>query len=128
MQQRGRLALMLLLAGVLAGCSVQPSEYRSDKEIPEGPGMISGQDGRLLLFSNTVQADDRPLLGRGRSGDGDAAPSEVGADEQAFREFQRFQEYQAWKEQARETGEYQEFREWLRWREYQRWEEEGAER
>jgi len=119
MQQRGRLTLVLLLGAALGGCAVQPAEYRSDREIPEGPGMVSGSDGRLLYFSDTAQSDSRSLFGGGRS---DASASEVGMDEQTFREFQRFQEYQEWKEQARDTGEYQEFREWLRWREYQRWE------
>lgn len=102
-----------MVALLLAGCNATPTDYRSQREIPEGPGMLSGEEGRFVLFE-----------GRRAGGGGEAAPGP--ADEQAFREFQRFQEYQAWKEQARESGEYQEFREWLRWREYQRWKEEGA--
>ncbi|WP_207062778.1 hypothetical protein [Motiliproteus sp. SC1-56] len=30
---------------LLAGCGAQPFDYQSDREIPAGPGLVSGQDG-----------------------------------------------------------------------------------
>lgn len=128
MQQSGRLLVTLAAAGLLAGCAAQPADYRSARETPEGPGMFSGEDGRLLLFSDSVSEgpDGQPLLGGSADGGEAAEPAE--ADAEAFREFRAFQAYQRWKEQAQGTGEYGEFREWLRWRQYQQWQEEDATR
>ncbi|GAA3527201.1 hypothetical protein [Zobellella aerophila] len=37
------LALSLMLS--LAACNGTPVRYHSDREIPEGPGLLSGPDG-----------------------------------------------------------------------------------
>lgn len=104
----GRLIIVGALAAVLAGCAASPTDYRSQREIPEGPGMFSGDDGGF-----TVIRDGRPA----------GTSSTASASEAEFREFQRFQEYQDWKQSAQETGEYQEFQDWLRWQEYRRWQQ-----
>ena len=47
-----RLALCCALLGaVLAGCAAAPFEYRSQREIPEGPGMFSGEEGAFVFRS-----------------------------------------------------------------------------
>ncbi|WP_306078777.1 hypothetical protein [Oceanimonas sp. CHS3-5] len=38
--------LLLLLA--LAGCNGTPAQYHSEREIPEGPGLLTGEDGAYL--------------------------------------------------------------------------------
>ena len=44
------LLITALLWLPLAGCSsMQPYQYHSDREIPEGPGLISGQYGSFKL-------------------------------------------------------------------------------
>ncbi|PWG62557.1 hypothetical protein [Sediminicurvatus halobius] len=111
----GRLIIVGALAAALAGCAASPTDYRSQREVPEGPGMFSGGDGGF-----TVIRDGRPLGGADADADADADASPGDAE---FREFQRFQAYQQWKETARETGEYEEFQDWLRWQEYRRWQE-----
>ena len=52
MQTNGRRWCIVLLAVVAAGCGAQPANYRSAAEIPEGPGMLSGQEGGFALYSN----------------------------------------------------------------------------
>lgn len=37
------------LAAALAGCAAAPSEYRSQLEILEGPGMFSGEEGAFVF-------------------------------------------------------------------------------
>lgn len=49
------------LAAALAGCAAAPFEYRSSLEIPEGPGLFSGEDGAFVLRP--------PQAGRSASGD-----------------------------------------------------------
>ena len=44
-----RLAACLAAAAALAACSAAPFEYRSQTEIPEGPGMLSGEAGAFSL-------------------------------------------------------------------------------
>ncbi len=44
-----------LLAATLAGCASQPLEYRSQLEIPEGPGMFSGEDGAFVFRTRAAR-------------------------------------------------------------------------
>jgi hypothetical protein len=37
------------LGAALAGCAGAPFEYRSQLEIPEGPGLFSGEEGALVF-------------------------------------------------------------------------------
>lgn len=47
-----RQALCLALLGAaLAGCAAAPFEYHSQREIPEGPGMFSGEEGAFVFRS-----------------------------------------------------------------------------
>ncbi len=45
-----RQALCLALLGAaLAGCAAAPFGYHSQREIPEGPGMFSGEEGAFVF-------------------------------------------------------------------------------
>lgn len=46
------LALILLMLLVLAGCAASSSNYtyHSNREIPEGKGLFSGEDGEFTLY------------------------------------------------------------------------------
>lgn len=100
------LLLVFLTVVLLTGCVGQPTEYHSQRETPEGPGMLSGEEGEWVLFDE--QRHQR---------NGDTSSGGLLSDEAEFREYQK------WREQARESGEYEEFRDWLRWREYRRWQD-----
>ena len=39
----------LLPVLLLAGCSALPLEYHPGNEIPHGPGMLTGEDGAIVL-------------------------------------------------------------------------------
>ena len=44
--------LMLFAASVLASCAnSQPYEYRRIDEVPDGPGLFSGEDGEFTIYS-----------------------------------------------------------------------------
>lgn len=43
-----RLLALALAAAALAGCAAVPLEYHSQREIPAGPGMFSGEPGAFV--------------------------------------------------------------------------------
>lgn len=50
---KARLRLMLLVAacGVMASCArLTPLDYRAIDEIRPGPGLLSGADGRFVIY------------------------------------------------------------------------------
>ena len=91
------------LALVLAGCGAEPFEYHPQTEIPEGPGMLSGEEGAFLLYSDKKKKAEK--------------------SSEEFREFQDFQEFRRWKESDQNTAEYREFQEWREWKTYKTWKE-----
>jgi hypothetical protein len=84
-----------LAAAALAGCAAVPFDYHSQREIPRGPGMFSGEEGAFVLRAKEPRA---------------AQPNES----QDYREFQRRDEA------GKETAEQREFREWREWREWRK--------
>lgn len=117
--------LMAFVIAALFGCAGRPFDYHSGNEIPEGPGVFSGEDGEVTLFSTgsgNPAAEKRP-----------AGEEPVTADEE-YREFQEFQqwkeekaefeEFRKWKKSREGSAEYREFQEWQRWQEFRRWQQE----
>ncbi|OGI70040.1 MAG: hypothetical protein A2W18_03440 [Candidatus Muproteobacteria bacterium RBG_16_60_9] len=98
----GKLLLFALLAVVLAACSAKPFEYRSQTEIPEGPGMFTTKEGAVVLYSDKDTKTART-----------AAAAPAPAD---YREFQDFREFKRWREANRDSAEYREFRDWQEWK------------
>ena len=40
---------LLLLALLAAGCAAEPVAYHSGNDIPDGPGMLTGEKGAVVL-------------------------------------------------------------------------------
>lgn len=93
----GRVVRLSLLAVFLAGCSATPVDYRPASEIPEGPGMFSGEEGAFTLYSDENKAK---------------------ASEES-REYRDFLEFKRWKESAKESAEFREFQDWREWKQRQ---------
>lgn len=87
-----RLALSLALGAALAGCSAAPFEYHSQREIPKGPGMFSGEEGVFTFRSgDTARSSDYEEFKRWK---GSAERSEQ-------REFEDWREWREWKKRQR---------------------------
>jgi hypothetical protein len=95
----------------LSACGGKPFEYRSSTEIPEGPGLLTGEQGAIVLAG---PASTRTPGSPGRRGDALApADSAEFADYEAFREFRRAKENR--------SPEYREFLEWKEYQQYRDW-------
>jgi hypothetical protein len=46
-----------LAAAALAGCGAMPFDYRSQREIPAGPGMFSGEEGAFVFRARPAAAE-----------------------------------------------------------------------
>lgn len=91
------------------------SEYHPRTEIPDGPGMLSGEEGAFVLFSDRTRTDTEVATDRSKSVAAlRAGVAQSGVDE--YREFRAFQEFKRWKELNRDTPEYGEFHDWREWR------------
>ncbi len=113
--------LIALLAIVMTGCAAKRFEYRSATEIPEGPGMLSGEKGAFVLYSDSdVQggvATAAPNASSSSAASATAATSAPATDA----ERREFEEFKRWKEANRDSAEYREFREWQEWKAFQAW-------
>lgn len=95
----------VVLALGLAACGT-PTEYRHPGEIPEGPGMFTGEDGVARLSTDGEDAGEANPEASERSG----CECPDGEELEAYREFLR------WKAEAVGTPEYREFQDWREWR------------
>jgi hypothetical protein len=97
-----------VLALGLAACGT-PSEYRHPGEIPDGPGMFTGEDGVARISTDGEDAEA-----------GSAQPSERGGCECADGdELEAYRAFLRWKAEAVGTPEYREFQDWREWRRQQ---------
>lgn len=45
-----RMGIVLILGALMAGCAhLHPLAYHDDNQIPQGPGLLSGEDGAFSL-------------------------------------------------------------------------------
>jgi hypothetical protein len=107
----------VLLAAALAGCGGTPFAYHSQREIPEGPGLLTGESGGLVYSSKRVKAVPPPATAQTVAGDAAGAASGQSLEFREFREFRR------WKETASDTPEFREFQDWREWKAYRSWKE-----
>jgi len=141
LQGAGLILMTFTLAG-MCGCGAKSYDYHPHHEIPEGPGVFSGDDGALHIYkSKEAAADD--AAGEATAApyahkDADvSAPAATGTEKQVPPEYKDFMEYQAWKQEKADfenfqkwkqsnkgAKQYQEFLEWKRWQEYRRWQEQ----
>ena len=84
---------MACVLALAAGCGAQPVEYRSQNEIPSGPGLFSGSDGEFVLRIGAASPAGRDDFERWKKG-------AEGSDE--YREFQDWREWREWRRQQRE--------------------------
>lgn len=111
--------LSVLLAAALAACGGKPFEYHSGNEIPQGPGLLTGESGAVVLYSDKkVKADPPPATAQAVAGEA------AGVSPEEFREFQEFREFRRWKESTRDTPEFREFQDWREWKSYRSWKEQ----
>lgn len=106
-----RLALIALVgvAGALAGCgTAKPVPYHSAQEIPQGPGMLSGDEGAFVfrVGGSAPAKSMSPAINTPPSG--------------SREEFEAFREYQKWKGTAGSGAELREFQDWREWQEWRK--------
>jgi len=129
----------------LPGCGSKPFVYNPPSEIPDGPGVFSGDDGEFTLYdskndkggkkSKAAAEADVPaaeISGAEKTGAAVAAGEKI-QDSKEYLEFQEFQEweknkrgfkeFQEWKKSKQGAKEYQEFQEWKKWKEFKKWQE-----
>jgi len=117
---------MILLPVLLAGCGLKHEPYQSDREIPEGPGIFTGEDGGLTYSGDPLGLkDEDESADTAKEG---AKPSDAtgSADFSDYEEFQQYKEFQRWKENAQGSSEYREFQDWREWKEYRRWQRQKS--
>jgi len=125
---------------ILLSCGGKSFDYHSGNEIPEGPGVFSGQDGEFTIYdSKTGWLGEKPEEGEGagrqvseKTGTAEAAGA-LSTETDEYKEFQEFQqwkqeqkefeEFEKWKKSKQGAKEYQEFLEWKKWREFKKWQE-----
>lgn len=142
----GLLCVVVIAAGLMGcGGKGETFEYHDISEIPEGPGLLTGDDGEFTVYDSKKggpvwkQAQtESPEAPAGSEPSGTKAPAVTGAAEtksaispeeaQEYQEFQEwkkeqkaFQEFQEWKKSSTGSAEYQEFREWQEFKTYQEW-------
>jgi len=43
---------VLIIGGCLLACTASTNDYLSHEEVPEGPGLLSGEDGVFVIFEH----------------------------------------------------------------------------
>ena len=116
----------------LPGCGGKPFVYYPPSEIPEGPGVLSGEDGEFTLYDSKSDKGGKKSKAAVEAG---ASAAEIsGADKTDAavaagkkmpdnKEYLEFQEFQEWKTSKQGAKEYQEFQEWKKWKEFKKWQQ-----
>ncbi len=104
-------AATLVFTGVLGACAGTPFQYRPPTEIPEGPGLLTGERGAFVLRG----AEPAPAASS-------AAPAAAPGPNTDFDEFDAYRNFRRAKSER--SLEYREFLEWLEWKRYREWKSE----
>lgn len=117
--------LAVALSLTVAGCGARYARYHSGAEIPDGPGLFSGEKGAFVFHSGRQDKIETPApsvseeVKAGVDGTGATAAPVTNAPTSA--EQQEFEEFKRWKAANRDSAEYREFREWRDWKAFQAW-------
>lgn len=103
---------LLLMLG-LAACSATPFDYRAQNETPEGEGMLTGDDGAVVLSNDDDERTDAPAPEREQPNTASVCECVDASEMDDYRRFLR------WKADVVGTPEYREFRDWREWRRQQ---------
>lgn len=134
------MCLLSIALLTLPGCGGKPFDYTPSSEIPEGPGVFSGEDGEFTLYDSKSGKDGKGSQAAAeadakvveKSGAAIAAGGRMPGsnDTREFQEFQEwkkekteFKEFEEWKKSKQGAKEYQEFLEWKKWKEFKKWQE-----
>lgn len=143
----GLLCIAVIVAGLMGcGGKGESFEYKDISEIPEGPGLLSGEDGEFTVYdskkggafwkqakteSPEAAAASKPADAKTPAVTGEAAETKPAITPEEAKEYQEFQEwkkeqkafreFQQWKRSNTGSAEYQEFREWQEFKTYQEW-------
>lgn len=102
-------AAAFVLTGMLGACAGMPFQYRSPTEIPEGPGLLTGERGAFVL----------------RGAEPSAPAAAQRAEPASNADFDEFDAYRNFRRAKSERSvEYREFLEWLQWKRYREWKSE----
>jgi hypothetical protein len=120
------LIVSALLLAVLAGCGGVPSHTQRRDEIPDGPGLFSGEKGHFVIYSDEEKKKQATSVAAGDRSESDAParPESPASTQDEFQEFKEYEEYRRWKEAAKDGPEYREFQEWREWKAYRAWKEQ----
>ena len=110
-----RISFLLLAATLVNACATSPSQdsdFVVYGEEPEGAGLFSGEDGKIVLFEDAASPQNDP-------GDGVDAAAEMSASD-----WQEFSAFKRWLK-ARQTRDasYQEFLQWRQFEAYKNWQD-----
>ncbi|MGI9304922.1 MAG: hypothetical protein ACR2RB_19785 [Gammaproteobacteria bacterium] len=117
---------LVFLGSACAGFEPLEPEVGSPRGIPEGPGVLSGEEGGVgYAFGKKKkkEADDQHTATA-------AQPTDSGMSSQAVQEVTELEEYRRFKEWQKakhdpESTEYKEFQRWKEWRAYQEWQRQS---
>lgn len=103
-------AALVVLSAVLGACGGTPIRYHPPTEIPQGPGLLTGERGAFVLG------------GEQRGGALPEGPKAPPAAAQPNADFDEFDAYRSFRRAKSERSlEYREFLEWLEWKRYREW-------
>jgi hypothetical protein len=102
-----------IAAVVLTACGGKAFQYRSQNEIPAGPGLLTGEEGAFVLHRSPSAQATASTAAKDQ-----APPAAAGETQTSDREFEAYREYRRAKDQR--SAEYLEFREWIEWKAYLR--------
>lgn len=109
----------VLLTAAFTGCAAERFEYHAGTETPEGPGMLTGKEGAIVLYRGPAPEHVPAETARAPASSSGATSISGPASDAEFKEFQ---EFKRWKDANRDSPEYREFREWKRWKAFRAWE------
>ena len=121
--EKGIAIAIIAVAFALSSCGGKSYDYKPQTEIPEGPGVFSGEDGEFTVYDSKSASQEKEAAAGSKSAPQAAeAAAGAGADAQSD-EAAEFEEFQRWKESEQGAEEYREFQQWQQWREYKKWQE-----
>lgn len=104
------LLLAVILANACATSPSQDSDFVIHGEEPEGPGVFSGADGKIVLFEDATTS---------KTNQGDSASPAADISASDWEEFSAFKRWLR-SRQTRDAS-YQEFLQWRQFEAYRNW-------
>ena len=116
----------------LPGCGGKPFLYNPPSEIPEGPGVLSGENGEFTLYDSKNNKGGKKSKAAVEAGAPTAEKSDAEKTDAAIAagdkmpdstEYRDFQEFLEWNKSKQSAKEYQELLEWKKWKAFKKLQE-----